>query len=74
MNRLLAKRYAETALADAHWWHSVRWVPTLALAAPEPNTWRELLQVREGSPQRRRNAAAREYSPGLSSAGNKIVC
>jgi uroporphyrinogen-III synthase len=71
LNRLLATRHPETAFADAL--RRVTVVArgpkpvaalremglTPALVAPEPNTWRELLQVTEGRPERR--IAVQEY-------------
>jgi len=71
LNRLLATRFPETAFADAL--RRITMVargpkPTAALremglapalTAPEPNTWRELLAVTEGRPERR--IAVQEY-------------
>ncbi|MGA2117219.1 MAG: uroporphyrinogen-III synthase [Bryobacteraceae bacterium] len=71
LNRLLAARYGESALADG-----LRRVAIVArgpkpvaalremglkadVVAPEPNTWRELLQAVEGRPERR--IAVQEY-------------
>src|SRR5437879_3717921 len=71
LNRMLATRYPETALADA-----LRRVAvaargpkpvaalremglTATVVAPEPNTWRELLAALEGRPERR--IAVQEY-------------
>ncbi len=71
LNRLLATRYPETAFADALRRITVvargpKPVAALremglvpALTAPEPNTWRELLAVTEGRPERR--IAVQEY-------------
>jgi len=71
LNRLLATRYAETAFAEAlrrltvvargpkpiAALREMGLAPTLT--APEPNTWRELLQVTEGRPER--SIAVQEY-------------
>ena len=71
LHRLLATRYPETAFAEALGRITVvargpkpvaalremGLVPTLT--APEPNTWRELLAVTEGRPERR--IAVQEY-------------
>lgn len=71
LNRMLARRYPETAFADA-----LRRVTVVArgpkpvaalremglaptIVAPEPNTWRELLASIEGRPERR--IAVQEY-------------
>jgi uroporphyrinogen-III synthase len=64
LNRLLATRYGEGAFADG-----LRGVTLVAplremglkadVVAPEPNTWRELLQAVEGRPERR--IAVQEY-------------
>ena len=71
LSRLLATRHPETAFADALGRVTVaargsKPVAALrdmgitpALVAPEPNTWRELLQVTEGRPERR--VAVQEY-------------
>ena len=71
LNRLLALRYPETSFADALRRLTVvargpKPVAALremglvpALTAPEPNTWRELLAVTEGRPERR--MAVQEY-------------
>ena len=71
LNRLLATRYPEPAFADALRRITVvargpKPVAALremglapALTAPEPNTWRELLAVTEGRPERR--IAVQEY-------------
>jgi len=72
LNRLLATRHPETAFGDALRRITVaargpkpvaalrEMGLTPALVAPEPNTWRELLQVTEGRPERR--IAVQEYS------------
>ena len=71
LNRLLATRHPETAFRDAL--SSITLVArgpkpsaalremglTPAIIAPEPNTWRELLRVTEGRPERR--IAVQEY-------------
>ncbi|HEY2016722.1 MAG TPA: uroporphyrinogen-III synthase [Bryobacteraceae bacterium] len=71
LNRLLATRYPENAFADALRRVTVaargpkpvaalrEMGLTPALVAPEPNTWRELLQATEGRPERR--IAVQEY-------------
>jgi uroporphyrinogen-III synthase len=71
LNRVLGARYGETAFADALRALTVaargpKPVAALremglapALVAPEPNTWRELLAVTEGRPERR--IAVQEY-------------
>jgi uroporphyrinogen-III synthase len=71
LNRLLATRFPESAFADALRRITVvargpKPVAALremglapALTAPEPNTWRELLQATEGRPERR--IAVQEY-------------
>ncbi|MBZ5623200.1 MAG: uroporphyrinogen-III synthase [Acidobacteriia bacterium] len=71
LNRLLATRYPETAFADALKRVTVvarglKPVAALremglapAIIAPEPNTWRELLQATEGRAERR--IAVQEY-------------
>jgi uroporphyrinogen-III synthase len=81
LNRLLATRYPETAFADAlrrvtvvargpkpiAALREMGLVP--AIVAPEPNTWRELLQATEGRPER--SIAVQEYgrsNPELLSA------
>jgi uroporphyrinogen-III synthase len=90
LNRLLAARFPESAFADAL--RNVTVVArgpkpvaalremglTAALIAPEPNTWRELLAVTEGRPERR--IAVQEYgrpSPelleGLRSRGAEVT-
>ncbi len=81
LNRLLASRYPEQAFADAlrRITTAVRGTKTTAalremgvpptLIAPEPGTWRELLAVTEGRPERR--IAVQEYgrpNPELLSA------
>jgi uroporphyrinogen-III synthase len=89
--RLLATRYAETAFADglrrvtvvARGPKPVAALREMGLAptvvAPEPNTWRELLAVTEGRPERR--IAVQEYgrsSPellaGLRARGAEVTC
>src|SRR5579885_2726634 len=71
LRRVLSERYAEQALADALRKITVvargpKPVAVLremgikpALTAPEPNTWREVLAVTEGRPERR--IAIQEY-------------
>ena len=71
LNRVLASRYEETAFADALRGITVvargpKPVAALrelgvqaTLSVPEPNTWRELLAVTEGRPERR--IAVQEY-------------
>ena len=71
LNRLLASRYPENAFADALRRLTVvargpKPVAALrelgltpAIVAPEPNTWRELLAVTEGRPER--HIAVQEY-------------
>ena len=81
LNRLLATRYEATAFANALRRVTVvvrgpkpaaalrEMGLTPAAVAPEPNTWRELLQVLEGRPERR--IAVQEYgrsNPELLSA------
>jgi uroporphyrinogen-III synthase len=81
LNRLLATRYPETAFADALRRITVvargpkpiaalrEMGLTPAIVAPEPNTWRELLQATEGRPER--SIAVQEYgrpNPELMSA------
>lgn len=81
LNRALAARYGETAFANALCGVTVaargpkpvaalrEMGVTPALVAPEPNTWRELLAVTEGRPERR--IAVQEYgrpNPGLLAA------
>jgi uroporphyrinogen-III synthase len=90
LNRLLATRYPETAFADALRRVTVvargpKPVAVLrdmslkpAIVAPEPNTWRELLAVTEGLPERR--IAVQEYGrpavellDGLRARGGEVT-
>jgi uroporphyrinogen-III synthase len=90
LNRLLSTRYPEPAFADALRRITVvargpKPVAALremglvpAMVAPEPNTWRELLQVTEGRPERR--IAVQEYGrpnpellDGLRARGAEVV-
>jgi uroporphyrinogen-III synthase len=71
LHRVLAERYGETAFADALRKLTIaargpkpvavlrEMGVTASVVAPEPNTWRELLQVTESRPERR--IAVQEY-------------